>query len=70
MLEKSAQNSLERYRYGAPRLVLHQNSKNHLTTFEPCFTAATAKLKGQREFWNSSKLEFKTKIPALCHPPT
>nr|WP_321427479.1 hypothetical protein [uncultured Campylobacter sp.] len=27
MLEKSAQNSLERYRYGAPRLVLRQNFK-------------------------------------------
>ncbi|MDD0856544.1 hypothetical protein [Campylobacter magnus] len=27
LLEKSAQNSLERYRYGAPRLVLRQNFK-------------------------------------------
>ena len=27
LLEKSAQNSLERYRYGAPRLALRQNSK-------------------------------------------
>nr|WP_321435383.1 hypothetical protein [uncultured Campylobacter sp.] len=61
LASKSARNSLERYRYDAPRLVLRQNCKKSPRNLGALFLTAAAKPKAQREFRNS-RIPRKTRI--------
>ena len=62
LLEKSAQNSLERYRYGAPRLALRQNSKKSPHDLGALFLlplARSPKDSTSLEFLRNSRISYR-----------